>query len=308
MLDKAKYHLLLDALKEYLHLNEYPDVIIMQWTETIQFINILKQYFASSKYIAIEEDVAFLGYKRKYEASHGIYKIYRRLKYKYLKKMEIETLRKCDIVVTLNDKDKKLLINEKIHEDKIFQACAYHAFPQSCTYAPDIYQLLFYGAMSRVENYKSVIWFIEEVMPLLNSNYKLVIVGSKPDKSLMAYESERIHLTGFVEDVQQFFESSLCLVSPLVLGAGIKIKVLEALSAGLPVITNSIGAEGIGLTDKKNYLHAELPKEYADAINMLNSDITLRMKLSNEGRAHIKKNFNVNNTLDGLIRKIIMLK
>lgn len=307
LFNNAKYHLLMKALKEYHEQKEYPDVVITQWTDATELINTLKMYFPNSKYVAIEEDVAFLGYQRKYIASHGIYRIYRKLKYIYLKKMEISMLKKCDIVVTLNDKDKKLLLDEGLDERIMFRCCSYHKLFKNGTYSPNIYQLLFYGAMSRSENYKSVIWFIEKVMPLLDERYRLMVVGSDPVKMLQKYESERIHFTGFVESVQPYFETSLCLVSPLVLGAGTKIKVLEALSAGTPVITNSVGAEGIGLIDGYNYLHAEVPAEYVNAINKLNSNMDLRMRLSVNGREHINKKFDVDSALNMLIDRIIAL-
>ena len=62
---------------------------------------------------------------------------------------------------------------------------------------------------------------------------------------------------------------SLCLAAPLVLGAGIKVKILEALASGLPVLTNEIGIEGIPAVDGRDYFFCETPKEYADRIRGL---------------------------------------
>ena len=82
--------------------------------------------------------------------------------------------------------------------------------------------------MSRPENYLSAIWFIDNVMPLLKSdNYRFVILGSRPPEELKKRECTKIVITGFVESIVPYFEKSMCMVAPLVLGAGIKVKIIE---------------------------------------------------------------------------------
>ena len=75
------------------------------------------------------------------------------------------------------------------------------------------------------------------------------------------FKPDVITVTGFVKEISKYFEQSLCLVAPLVLGAGIKIKVLEAMSAGLPVLTNQIGIEGIPAQNGIHYYYCERPQE-----------------------------------------------
>lgn len=304
LLNNAKKCLLLEGIQEYVRRREVPDIIIFQWAEALMLIDEIKMYFPKSKCIAIEEDVAYLGYKRKYEEEKGIFKFYKKKKYEYLKRKEISSLKKVDCIVSLNDKDEKLLIKEGILKQKILRMCSYHGLFENAIYNPNKYILLFYGAMSRIENYKSVIWFIKNVMPKLDERYKLYIVGSNPKEELKQYESDRVYITGYVEDIQPYFEKSLCLVAPLLLGAGIKIKVLEALSAGLPVITNDIGAEGIGLTDRINYLHCTSADDYLEAILNLSQNDELRMKLSIQGRKYVMEHFDASVSLNRLIERI----
>ena len=302
LLDNAKYHLLIDALLQYKIINkDEPQIIVMQWTEVTVIIDCIRKYYPNSIYIAIEEDVAFQGYFRKYMSSKGILKIYKKMKYRFLKKAEIEALHKCNHIVTLNEKDKKLLTENGIEESKILKACPYFKLNLDIVYNPNQYNLLFYGAMSRKENYLSAIWFIKNVMPNLDKCYKLYVVGANPSKEIMRYQSNRIIVTGYVEDIKPYFESSLCLVAPLLLGAGIKIKILEALAAGVPVLTNEIGAEGIQLTNKINYLYCKEAIDYKIAIEKLTNDIELRKQISIAGNQHIVRNFNTNNSLNKLI-------
>ena len=304
LLGNRKYHLLLSALKQYVESGKKPDVIITQWTDATLIYDTLKELFPDSKYIAIEEDVAFLGYKRKYENSNGLFRAYNKKRYDFLKLAEIRTLSNYDLVVALNDQDRDLLISEGIQSKSVLRMSSYHELFKENVYQPDLHKLLFYGAMSRPENYKSAIWFIENVMSKLDDRYSLVVVGSNPSEELIKLKSNRVTITGFVSSVAPYFEQSLCLVAPLLLGAGTKIKVLEALSAGLPVLTNDIGAEGISLTNGDNYLHCESADDYVNAIKDLTSNEELRNKISHNGRAHVMMHFDADASLDMLIGRL----
>ncbi len=108
--------------------------------------------------------------------------------------------------------------------------------------------LLFWAAMNRAENEQAAINFIQKCFTNLlkiDPEYKLYIVGSNPSPKIRTLESKNIIVTGFIENPTHFFEKAQIGIVPLLQGAGIKIKTLEMLQAGLPVISTSIGAEGI---------------------------------------------------------------
>ncbi|MCF0127680.1 MAG: glycosyltransferase, partial [Pseudobutyrivibrio sp.] len=193
-----------------------------------------------------------------------------------------------------NHKDEKLIIDEGVDPTKIF---VWAPFFQSFLDVPrkdEIgHTLVFYGGMARQENYLSAIWFIEKVMPLLeDTDVKLQIVGANPDKSLFKYESDRVEIVGFAERVEDYLSKGMCLVAPLVLGAGVKIKVIESMSAGLPVLTNKIGIEGIPAEDKKDFFFCETPEEYADVIRGMLSGQYDVAEISRNSKAFIEEYFN----------------
>lgn len=108
--------------------------------------------------------------------------------------------------------------------------------------------LLFWAAMNRAENEQAAITFIQKCFNRLikiDSEYKLYIVGSNPSPKIKKFASENIIVTGFIENPTSFFEKAAIGIVPLLQGAGIKLKTLEMLKAGLPVISTSVGAEGI---------------------------------------------------------------
>ncbi|BAY87305.1 hypothetical protein NIES267_68270 [Calothrix parasitica NIES-267] len=108
--------------------------------------------------------------------------------------------------------------------------------------------LLFWAAMNRPENEQAAINFIQKCftdLRKIDPEYKLYIVGSNPSAKIKQLENENIVVTGFIENPSHFFEKAQIGIVPLLQGAGIKLKTLEMLQAGLPVISTSIGAEGI---------------------------------------------------------------
>ena len=82
------------------------------------------------------------------------------------------------------------------------------------------------------------------------------------------------------------------------LGAGIKIKVLEAMSSGLPVITNDIGIEGVGATDGLNYMHAKSPEDYVNAIATLLNEEDKGKRISHNARKFMRENYNMQTSLN----------
>lgn len=248
------------------------DIIVCQWTESLLIYPLLQKYVRKdAKFVAIEEDVSYLGYQRKVLYSGNfLSRLYWKMQYAGLKRKELDLLRRCSLVVTTNQKDLALLKNDGIPENKLFSMIPYYDnYSRVDRDNTDKYMILYYGAMNRKENHSAAIWFVKEVLPLLDERFQFVIIGNKPKENLLKLRSERVIVKGFVKNVSEYFAKCLCMAVPLMLGAGIKIKILEAMSAGIPVLTNNIGIEGIYARDEEEYLHCTTKEEYAAKIQML---------------------------------------
>jgi glycosyltransferase involved in cell wall biosynthesis len=282
------------TIKKYKSDGYEPDVTILEWTNMVMLAKQIKNIYPKTKIVASEHDVTFIGYRRKYEYFTGTKKLLWKLKYMYEKRMELSNLSKCDLVLPHNKDNKAVLMREGILESKIIGLVPYFKnmtlVPRNSNYK----DILFFGAMARPENSLSAIWFIENVLPRLTDlDIRFVILGSNPPGELKKYQSDRVYITGFVDSITPYFSQSMCLVAPLVLGAGIKIKVLEALSSGIPVLTNEIGIEGIPAKNEQEYFQCTKPEEYEAMIRCIYNKKFDEKYIENKAKEFIRENFSV---------------
>ena len=132
------------------------------------------------------------------------------------------------------------------------------------------HRLFSLASMNWKPNEEGIRWFVRESWPLIRQrhpNAEFRIAGRHTPPHLLAPLPGGIRIVGEVEDSEAFMRESGILVVPLLSGSGIRIKILEAMSLGVPVISTSIGAEGIPVTDRKNILIADTPAAFADAVS-----------------------------------------
>lgn len=281
-----------------------PEIIILHWTELVLLLPFVKNIFKESKIIAIEEDVTFLKLQRKVLANRGIRKGIFKIQEVWLKEKEVSCLKKADLVVLNNKKDKKLVVSQGISEEKTFVTVPYYNDLSELPHGSNQRDVIFWGAMNRPENIEAVKWFIENVYRAIRDKIRFVVVGANPPDELRKYEEIGVEITGFVEDVSLYFKSCMCMVVPLQMGAGIKIKVLEGMSAGIPVLTNDIGIEGIYAQDKKEFLYCQQPEDYICSINKLLENNTEAKKIGENAREFIKNNFNMDISIQKFIDRV----
>ncbi|MEW6418484.1 MAG: glycosyltransferase family 4 protein [Nitrospirota bacterium] len=156
--------------------------------------------------------------------------------------------------------------------------------------------LLFTGVMEYAPNNLAMLYFIRKIFPLIKkeaSDVTLTIAGRNPSHELIALadQTQGIRVTGYVDDLRPFFDSSLIYISPLITGAGIKNKILEAWAMSMPVVATSMSCSGIETENNFNILIGDRPKEFADKVMTLLADESLRTKLSRNGRQTVEHKY-----------------
>jgi glycosyltransferase involved in cell wall biosynthesis len=152
----------------------------------------------------------------------------------------------------------------------------------------------FTGAMDYAPNEQAAFFFAQRVMPLLRQKHPAVrffIVGKKPSNELRKLANDSVVVTGEVPSVANYLNDIDIVVAPLLSGAGMKNKVLEALAASRPVVASAIAVEGIDLTAGKDYLLADTPEQWAAAIDQLLSNPKQASELADNGKNQIRSGY-----------------
>jgi len=161
----------------------------------------------------------------------------------------------------------------------------------------------FLASFGHPPNTDAALYFAESVLPLIRGRMpeaEFVVAGRNPPPLLLDAKDRGVTCLGFVEDVSIFYGSVDVVVAPIRYGGGIKIKVLEAMACGKPLVTTSVGAEGITETDEKPFLIADDPAAFAEAVIALLSDKERRSALGERARQVIERRFSWQRLCDDL--------
>jgi polysaccharide biosynthesis protein PslH len=153
--------------------------------------------------------------------------------------------------------------------------------------------LVFVGSMDWMPNIDGVVWFVNEVLPLIKRKLpqcSLAVVGRTPGREVteLAERESGIRITGTVEDVRPWLWESKVSIVPLRIGGGTRLKIYEAMAAGTPVVSTTIGAEGLDISPGENILIADEPEAFAEACVRLISDAGERRRLAEAAAQHVE--------------------
>ncbi|MBF2017508.1 MAG: glycosyltransferase [Rivularia sp. T60_A2020_040] len=247
-----------DKIQELLEKNTY-DLIHFEYSHAAVYLDLIKPLINSNYTHTIINihDIVTQSFLRKSETNFilgvevaRLFKFEKKL-YSNVNQLWVLSKKDCDILTSLFS----------IPENKIIiKPPQLSSFISKIKRNPDKIEkksLLFWAAMNRPENEQAVIHFTQKCFTKLlkiDSEYKLYVVGSNPSAKIINLQNNNcnnnnIIVTGFVEDPTPYFEKAQIGIVPLLQGAGIKLKTLEMLAAGLPVISTNIGAEGVELSE-----------------------------------------------------------
>ncbi|TRT80606.1 MAG: glycosyltransferase [Microcystis sp. M_OC_Ca_00000000_S217Cul] len=152
--------------------------------------------------------------------------------------------------------------------------------------------LVFIGSYNHPPNIDAVKWLCLEIMPLVwvsRPDITVNLLGSNLKDEVKELANDQVIVTGYVPEVEPYFQKSRIFVAPLRFGAGMKGKIGQSLSLGLPTITTRIGAEGMGLIDHQDVLIADTAEEFAQAVIELYDNMELWQKLADNSLETIKR-------------------
>lgn len=272
------------------------DAIHAEYASMGQYIWI-KKIFPHIQFNMTEHDMTVQSYERKLEECHGIKRAYVLRQLRQIRKREKRYCELADHLFTFNKKDKQLLELYFGRKDCLVLN-PYYGIEDSLLEKrisiekKEYGNICFLGQMGREENYLAAMDLIRiaEKVKHYISELQVYIVGSQPPEELKQQENEFIHVTGFVDNVDEYLERAQLAVFPLSLGAGIKLKVLRSLAAGTPVVTTVVGAEGIDESGRVLYI-AKTDEEFVEKIIKYIKDKNLQLKKIVDSREYVKRYF-----------------
>jgi glycosyltransferase involved in cell wall biosynthesis len=198
---------------------------------------------------------------------------------------ERDVCRRVKSVIAVSEADAAIMRNEygasRVYPVATGVDLDYFA-PQPADPAAD---LVFVGSMDWLPNVDGVTWFVREILPLIRRRRPettLAVVGRKPGREMLdlAAADPKIRITGTVPDVRPFMWGSSVSIVPLRVGGGTRLKIYEAMAARIPIVSTTIGAEGLDYLSGENIVIADQPSQFAEQCVALLHDESGRHRLS----------------------------
>lgn len=261
-----------DYLKKLLIQNKY-DIVHLDGLFLSPYIDIIRKH-SKAKIIMRAHNVEFRIWERMaYNGSTFYKKYYLKLLSKRLKRYELEQLNKYDLLVPISSEDAAVFINAGC---KIpVKICAaglnldFYTIDKTFIEFPTVFYI---GALDWMPNLEGLDWFLKNVWQDLSLKFpklKMCIAGRNMPESIKKISLKNIVIIGEVEDAVSFINSKSIMLVPLLSGSGMRIKILEGMALAKPVVSTSIGAEGINYIDGNNILIANEPVEFVTQIEKL---------------------------------------
>lgn len=263
---------------------------------SIKYIDNIRSY-SHAKIIYFGHDLHYLREYRKYEIEKNTDLLLSSEKYKL---MEFEIFDKVDVIHVVGTYEQDIIQQKfplkQVRNIPLFIADDLQFFPQVFSKEFEMTKdIMFVGGFNHQPNVDAMLWFVNKIFPLIlekDPTIILYIVGSNPNYWLRKMTSPNIKVTGFLDDntLRQYYEKIRLVVAPLRYGAGVKGKIIEAMLHMSPVITTTIGAEG--LSDIENEIVVINEEDgFAEAVIALYHDKTLWKTRAYSAFQYVKDNF-----------------
>ena len=238
--------------------------------------------------------------------SNPLRAIYARRTSKLSRGVEDDLLRLCHAHTVCSQREKEVLQarvpNARIEVVGNGVDCEFFADNAQSSEKLDV---LYMGRMDYHANIDAALHFAKNTWPLIHARrpeLRLTIVGAQPPEAIRALASDNVVVTGTVDDVRPYYHSALVSVVPLRVGGGTRLKVLEAMAAGTPVVSSTLGAEGLAVTHGKDILIADTPEAMVDAVVTMQADSPQRRQMIANARQLVQTRYDWNVVGEVLLR------
>jgi glycosyltransferase involved in cell wall biosynthesis len=211
---------------------------------------------------------------------------------------ESEMCSQFDHIVWVSDVDRRAVgalsqtTNTGHAASSVIPICTDPAHIHPVVPASERRRITFLGGLHWPPNAQGAVWFANHVFPQVREAIPeavLTVIGKNPPAGL---EREGVEITGYVTDLTPYLAETAVFIVPLHAGGGMRVKILDAWSWGLPIVSTTIGTEGIDSTPEQDILIADTPETFARAVINLFRDRSLAERLGHNGRRAVSEKYN----------------
>ncbi len=266
-----------DAVK-----SENYDLILLEGIYLMRYIDVIRKH-TKTKVLLRPQNVEYIIWERLRDTEqNGLKKWYLNLLANRMKKFELESLNKADILIPVSQTDMDIFLKYgcTLPHTAIPTGYVFDSLPEIS--GTEENAVGFIGGMDWVPNQEGVKWFIEKVWPKVIQQLpdaKLYLAGRNFPDEIKNMQAKGMVVMGEVEDAKQFIFSKSVSIVPLFAGSGMRVKIVEAMALGRAIISTTVGAESLAYTEGENILIADTADAFADAVIKVLQDNKLRLAL-----------------------------
>jgi sugar transferase (PEP-CTERM/EpsH1 system associated) len=231
-------------------------------------------------------------WRRHAETKRGLARLLYRSQHRRMLRFERRTLGRFDGVLAVSEVDRdtfaRLYPGAIRRPVEVIPTGVDTRFFDAGVSAPESKSLVFTGSMDWLPNEDAMLFFCSQVLPLIRReepDVTLSIVGRAPTAAVARLAQQHgVVVTGRVDDVRPHIADAAAYVVPLRIGGGTRLKIFEAMSMGKAIVSTTVGAEGLPVTDGTHLVIADEPREFADAVVRLLRDVPRRRALEAAAR------------------------
>lgn len=251
------------------------------------------------KMLLFQHNVESQIWERMRDTANGpIRRVYFAEQWRRMLRFEREAASWFDGVIGVSEEDCKMM-REKLGLGNVLGSVPTGVdadFFHPTTVAKTPHSMVFLGSMDWMPNIDAVVYFADAIFPLIKNSVPeatLTIVGRNPPERVreLAKNDPAVRVTGTVDDVRPFVAAAEAVVVPLRVGGGTRIKIFEAMAAGVPVVSTTIGAEGLPVKHDEHILLADNPDSFSDCTARLLRNAELRKKIGANGQKLVREQF-----------------
>jgi GT2 family glycosyltransferase len=289
---EVQYYPYLKSIEEFLeaHGAEYDVIILARYYVAEKYVAAVRKYAPMALLVLDTVDLHYLRQRRLAEIEGGMNAVQAAEK---TFAREIAVMRASDVTLVVSEAEKEILA-EQLPEVTVRVLSNIHDVADHIKPFSERRGLMFVGGYRHPPNVDAVIWYANEVLPEIKRRLpgvKTFIIGSNPPQSIENLTDDALQIVGFVPDLTPYLQSCRVSISPLRYGAGVKGKINQAMSFGLPVVATTPSVEGMHLRDGIEVLVGDTPAAFADAVARIYNDETLWTRISAASRENVHVHF-----------------